>query len=187
MGSFGISIFSNGLIHVVVFFSCCFLLYSFSMSSLPTVCEYSLLACSCAPCPDSLTHLCLPVCESPSLAHLLPILTYPPICAIQFVSPPHLLTCSTPCPDLPTHLCLPVCESPLLTLHSNLPIHLCFPVYESPLLTHLLPVLTFPFILAFQFVSAPCLDCSLACICTIFLYRNAHSCCSHMYYNTPLQ
>src|SRR6266850_2015605 len=118
MGSFGISIFSNGLIHVVVFFSCCFLLYSFSMSSLPTVCECSLLACSCAPCPDSLTHLCLPVCESPSLAHSLPVLTCPPIsaflivsapcllahvlpvlthspiCAFQFVSPPHLLTLS---------------------------------------------------------------------------------------------
>src|SRR6266850_489997 len=91
MGSFGISIFSNGLIHVVVFFSCCFLLYSFSISSLPTVCEYSLLACSCAPCPDSLTHLCLPVCESPSLAHSLPVLTCPPICAFQFVSPPHFL------------------------------------------------------------------------------------------------
>src|SRR6267142_655319 len=140
MGSFGISIFSNGLLCVVVFFGCCFLLYSFSVSSLPTVCECSLLACLCAPCPDLPTHLCLPVCESPSLA---------------------------PCPDLPTHL--------------------CYPVFESPLLTHLLPVLTFPFILAFQFVSAPCLDCSLACICTIFLYRNAHSCCSHMYYNTPLQ
>jgi len=72
-----------------------------------------------APCPDLPTHLCLPVCESPSLTHSLPvltcppicdfqfmrpphllcILTYPPICAIQFVSPPHLLTCSTPCPD----------------------------------------------------------------------------------------
>src|SRR6266850_440792 len=160
MGSFGISIFSNGLLCVVVFFGCCFLLYSFSVSSLPTVCECSLLACLCAPCPDLPTHLCLPVCESPSLA---------------------------PCPDLPTHLCYPVCESPLLALHPNLPTHLCFPVCESPLLTHLLPVLTFPFILAFQFVSAPCLDCSLACICTIFLCRNAHSYCSHMYCNTPLQ
>src|SRR6267142_1590319 len=88
MGSFGISIFSNGLLCVVVVFSCCFLLYSFSMSSLPTVCECSLLACLCAPCPDSPTHLCLPVCESLLLA---------------------------PCPDLPTHLCYPVCESPLLT------------------------------------------------------------------------
>src|SRR6266850_1957342 len=166
---------------------------SFSVSSLPTVCECFLLACFirknqlfyillhlitsyssyfrgkkgisenktsffllmlCAPCPDSPTHLCLPVCESPLLAprpdlpthlcypvcespwltRLLPvltcppicafqfmsppcllcILTYPPICAIQFVSPPHSLTRSTPCLDLPTHLCFLVCESPLL-------------------------------------------------------------------------
>src|SRR6266850_781315 len=114
-----------------------------------------------------LTHS--PICafQFVSPPYLLTLLTYPPICAIQFVSPPHLLTCSTPCPDLPTHLCLSDCESPLLA--------------------HLLPVLTFPFILAFQFVSAPCLDCSLACICTIFLCRNAHSYCSHMYCNTPLQ
>src|SRR6266850_2476125 len=112
---------------------------------------------------------------------------FPNLRHIPFVSPPHSLTHSTLCPDLPTHLCLPVCESPSLAPCSDLPTHLCFLVCESPLLTHFLPVLTFPFILAFQFVSAPCLDCSLACICTIFLYRNAHSCCSHMYCNTPLQ
>src|SRR6266850_978347 len=115
MGSFGISIFSNGLLCVVVVFSCCFLLYSFSMSSLPTVCECSLLACLCAPCPDSPTHLCLPVCESSSL---------------------------TPCPDLPTHLCLPVCESPSLT-HS-LPVltcpHICDFQFVSP--PYLLCILT---------------------------------------------
>src|SRR6267142_1089909 len=88
MGSFGISIFSNGLLHVVVFFGCCFLLYSFSVSSLPTVCECSLLACLCAPCPDSPTHLCLPVFLSPPLSPSLPFLPLPPLCSFQFVSPP---------------------------------------------------------------------------------------------------
>src|SRR6267142_1674870 len=141
---------------------------SFSVSSLPTVCECFLLACFirknqlfyillhlitsyssyfrgkkgisgnktsffllmlCAPCPDSPTHLCLPVCESPLLAPRpdLPTHLCYPVCESPLLAP---------CPDSPTHLCLPVCESPLLALHPDLPTHLCYPVCESPSLAH---------------------------------------------------
>src|SRR6267142_2687479 len=160
---------------------------SFSVSSLPTVCECFLLACFirknqlfyillhlitsyssyfrgkkgisgnktsffllmlCAPCPDSPTHLFLPVCESPLLA---PCPDSPTHLCLPVCESPLL----APHPDLPTHLCYPVCESPLLALHPDSPTHLCLPVCESPSLTHLLPVLTCPPICAFQFVSPP--------------------------------
>src|SRR6267142_2691089 len=89
------------------------------------------------------------------LAHVLPVLTHPPICAFQFVSPPYLLTHSAPCPDLPTHLCLPVCESPSLT-HS-LPVLTCPPICDFQFMSppHSLCILTYPPICAIQFVSPP--------------------------------
>src|SRR6266850_931523 len=110
----------------------------------------------CPHCPLFVSAPCL-------LAHVLPVLTHPPTCAFQFVSPPHSLTSSAPCPDLPTHLCLPVCESPLLTRSLVLLCVLtCPPIcafqFVSP--PHLLHVLTYPLICAFWFVSPPC---SLTC------------------------
>src|SRR6267142_1497715 len=110
------------------------------------------------------THLCLPVCESPLLTcsliplHVLTcppicafqfvsppcslhILTYPPICAFQFVSPPYLLHVLT----YPLICAIQFVSPPHLLTHSapcpDLPIHLCLPVCESPLLTHSLILL----------------------------------------------
>src|SRR6267142_2165055 len=83
-------------------------------------------------CPDLPTHLCLPVCESPSLSHLLPVLTCPPICDFQFVSPPHLLCVLTYPP-----ICAIQFMTPPFAPHSDLPTHLCYPFCESPSLAHL--------------------------------------------------